>query len=137
VVNRGVERGLSMTADLRRSGECAVHLEQWRGVYVPSDSIDVLVNATSIGLFPDVEAMPDVDLSCLSRNTVVCDAVFNPPETPLLRAARRCGLATLDGLSMLVYQGVIGFELWTGEAAPEAIMKHALRRALIGSAEGA
>jgi shikimate dehydrogenase len=56
--------------------------------------------------------------------------VFNPPETPLLRAARARGLPVLDGLSMLVYQGMIGFEMWTGHTAPEQVMKDALRRAL-------
>ena len=132
VVNRGVERGEAMTGDLRRNVQSRVNFEPWRGVYVPPDTTDVLVNATSIGLFPDVEAMPEVDLSSLAATTVVCDAVFNPPETPLLRAARRRGLATLDGLSMLAYQGVIGFELWTGQKAPEGTMKKALHSALIG-----
>jgi len=56
--------------------------------------------------------------------------VFNPPETPLLAAARRLALPTLDGLSMLVYQGVIGFQLWTGREAPAGVMKQALARAL-------
>jgi shikimate dehydrogenase len=49
---------------------------------------------------------------------LVCGAVINPPETRLLRAARERGLPMLDGLSMLVYQGVIGFELWTGQKPP-------------------
>ena len=61
---------------------------------------------------------------------LVCDVVFNPPETRLIQAARERGLPVLDGLAMLVYQGVIGFELWTGRKAPEAVMKDALRRAL-------
>jgi shikimate dehydrogenase len=91
---------------------------------------DILVNATSIGLYPDVDAMPPVDLGGAHAGTLVCDAVFNPPETRLLRAARQRGLPVLDGLAMLVYQGAIGFELWTGRKAPEAAMKSALRRAL-------
>jgi len=60
----------------------------------------------------------------------VSDAVFNPPETRLLAEARRRGLPVLDGLSMLVYQGVIGFQLWTGLNPPEDVMKRALRAAL-------
>jgi shikimate dehydrogenase len=63
---------------------------------------------------------------------LVCDVVFNPPETRLIQAARKRGLPVLDGLAMLVYQGVIGFELWTGRKAPEAVMKQALRKALAG-----
>jgi shikimate dehydrogenase len=61
---------------------------------------------------------------------LVSDAVFNPAETRLLAAARGRGLPVLDGLSMLVYQGVIGFQLWTGRNPPEAVMKQALRSAL-------
>jgi shikimate dehydrogenase len=88
------------------------------------------VNATSIGLYPDVEAMPPVDLTGAQQSLLVCDAVFNPPETRLLAAARQRGLPTLDGLSMLVYQGVIGFQLWTGQDPPEDVMKQSLRAAL-------
>ena len=96
---------------------------------VPGET-DLLVNATSIGLFPDVDAMPPVDLGSARPGMLVCDAVFNPPETRFLSAARKLGLPVLDGLSMLVYQGVIGFQLWTGQPPPEQVMKQALARAL-------
>jgi shikimate dehydrogenase len=88
------------------------------------------VNATSIGLYPDVDSMPPVDLRGARPGMLVCDVVFNPPETRLIQAARQRGLPVLDGLAMLVYQGVIGFELWTGQKAPESVMKDALRQAL-------
>jgi shikimate 5-dehydrogenase len=129
-VNRSAERGTQMTQDLAAKTRTPIRFEQWRGTYrVPSDA-DLLVNATSIGLYPDTEAMPPVDLSGASPNLLVCDAVFNPPETRLLAAARMRGLRTLDGLSMLVYQGMIGFHFWTGIEAPEAVMKRALSSAL-------
>lgn len=132
VVNRSAARGETMTADLQRNVKARVRLAGWAGTYcVPRDA-DVLVNATSIGLYPAVDAMPAIDLSGASKHLLVCDAVFNPPETRLLAAAKAHGLRTLDGLSMLVYQGVIGFEIWTGRKAPERVMKDALRRALLG-----
>lgn len=130
VVNRSPHRGEQMTGDLQRSAPCAVRLEYWKDAFTVPPGVDILVNATPIGLYPDVDAMPDVDLSQASPSTLVCDAVFNPPETRLLLAAKARGLPVLDGLSMLVYQGVIGFELWTGRTAPEAVMKAALREAL-------
>ena len=132
VVNRGVERGERMAEDLRSKVGAAVVFKPWRGTLIVPQGFDLLVNATSIGLYPDVDAMPDVDLSRASPRMLVCDAVFNPPETKLLRAARQRGLRVLDGLSMLVYQGVIGFELWTGRKAPESVMKAALAVALAG-----
>jgi shikimate dehydrogenase len=131
VVNRSGARGGQMTDDLRRSTGVAVQFVPWTGTYAVPAGIDLLVNATSIGLFPNVGAMPDVDLSGASDGMLVCDAVFNPPETRLMRAAKQRGLPVLDGLSMLVYQGVIGFEIWTGLRAPESVMKEALRKALL------
>jgi shikimate dehydrogenase len=130
VVNRGIERGQQMTADLLAQVASDVRFEPWRGSYVVGKGVDLVVNATSIGLYPDVAGMPDVDLSQSDERALVCDVVFNPPETRLLRMARARGLRVLDGLSMLVYQGAIGFELWTGRKADEGVMKEALRRAL-------
>lgn len=130
VVNRTVQRGAAMVEDLRANTGADVQFAAWEGTYpVPADT-DIFVNATSIGLYPDVDAMPDVDLGAARDGMLVCDVVFNPPQTPLVKAAKARGLPVLDGLSMLVYQGVIGFELWTGLRAPEAVMKQALREAL-------
>lgn len=130
VVNRTPARGEGVAADLRANTPAAVRFETWRGVYrVPAET-DILVQATSIGLYPDVDGMPAVSLDDAPAHMLVSDVVFNPPETRLLAAARARGLPVLDGLSMLVYQGAIGFEMWTGEKAPEAVMKQALRAAL-------
>ncbi len=129
IVNRGVERGEAMVSDLIRGTGARASFVPWLGTWCVKQETDLLVNATSIGLFPAVDAMPDVDLSAARGSLLVCDAVFNPPETGLLRIAGARGLRTLDGLSMLVYQGVIGFEMWTGVKAPESVMKQALRDA--------
>jgi len=131
VVNRSARRGEDMVADLAAKTRAPIRFELWRGVFrVPADA-DLLVNATSIGLYPDVDAMPPVDLSSARPGMLVSDAVFNPPETRLLAAARALGLPMLDGLSMLVYQGVIGFQLWTSQEPSVEVMKEALRKALL------
>jgi len=130
VVNRSSARGEPMAAELAAKTGTPIRFQPWHGTYRVPAGADILVNATSIGLFPGVDAMPPVDLSEASPRLLVCDAVFNPPETRLLAAARQRGLPVLDGLSMLVYQGVIGFQLWTGQDPPEQVMKQALRLAL-------
>lgn len=130
VVNRSAERAEPMVADLCKATGARVRFEPWSGTYRVPDSCDLLVNATSIGLYPAVEAVPDIDLTAAPSRMLVADAVFNPPETRLLALARERGLQTLDGLSMLVYQGVIAFEMWTGQHPDEAAMKSALRDAL-------
>ena len=129
VVNRSPSRGEAMVADLKAGTSGPVGFEIWQGTYRVPETADIFVNATSIGLYPDVDAMPDIDLSGVKPDLLVCDVVFNPPETPLLKAAKARGLPVLDGLSMLVYQGVIAFQMWTGHNAPEQVMKEALRRA--------
>lgn len=130
VVNRSPARGTTMVADLRSATGGSVRFERWQGTYAVPSNCDLFVNATSIGLYPDVAAMPPVDFSDAREDMLVADAVFNPPETRLLATAKAHGLPTLDGLSMLVYQGVIAFEMWTGQSPDEGAMKAALKKAL-------
>lgn len=129
VVNRSVERGESMTGDLVARTGVQASFVPWTSTYRVGKDVDILVNSTSIGLYPDVDAMPDVTLDDVSPDLLVCDVIPNPPSTPFLRAATERGLRTLDGLSMLVYQGVIGFQMWTGETPPEDVMRNALKAA--------
>ena len=87
---------------------------------------DLVVNATPVGLRSDdstllIDVNTDTDLRRL-----VMDMIFNPPLTPLLRAANAHGCQVLNGLSMLLYQGALAFELWTGRPAPIKIMQEAL-----------
>jgi shikimate dehydrogenase len=130
VVNRSTARGERMVADLAAKTNAPLRFQPWNGTFAVPDDTDVLINATSIGLYPNSDAMPPVDLRAAHAGMLVCDVVFNPPETQLIKMARRRSLPVLDGLSMLVYQGVIAFELWTQRQAPESVMKLALRSAL-------
>jgi shikimate dehydrogenase len=86
---------------------------------------DLLVNATSVGLHENDEWIL-IDIDCLSSDALVMDMIFNPPTTPLLRAALARGCAVMNGLSMLLYQGALAFEVWTGQAAPLEVMRQAL-----------
>jgi shikimate dehydrogenase len=129
VINRSVERGQQLVDALRKDTSTAVQFVSWSSTYVVPPTIDILVNATSIGLYPDADALPDISLDQARSDLFVCDVIPNPPDTRLMQLARSHGLRTLNGLSMLVHQGTIGFELWTGRAAPEAVMKEALHKA--------
>ncbi|MDA8165373.1 MAG: shikimate dehydrogenase [Desulfobacteraceae bacterium] len=86
---------------------------------------DALVNATSVGMDPLAETMP-VRKEALARFGVVMDIVYAPLATKLLQEAAAAGCQTIDGLSMLLYQGAAQFELWTGQTAPLAVMREAL-----------
>jgi shikimate dehydrogenase len=130
--NRSVERGRGLCDHLKSHTKVSASFEPWNGICSVGRDVDILVNATSIGLFPDVNAAPQVDLKNTRPDLLVCDVVPNPPETKFIQAARARGLKTLTGLPMLVYQGSIGFEMWTGRKAPEAVMMAALEKAFGG-----
>jgi shikimate dehydrogenase len=133
VINRSEERGQNLVKALRKDTSAAIEFVPWSSTYVVPSMIDILVNATSIGLYPDVNALPDISLDQARSDLFVCDVIPNPPDTRLMQLARSRGRPTLNGLSMLVHQGTIGFELWTGQKAPEAVMKEALRQAFEAS----
>jgi len=90
--------------------------------------VDIVINATPVGMSPHVEALP-TDLARL-RTRVVFDMVYHPYETRLLADARRRGLMAISGLEMLVAQGARQFEIWTGQSAPRALMEQAVLQAL-------
>jgi shikimate dehydrogenase len=137
VVNRGRERGETLAALLSALAAAAPSGVALTAAFVPWDGelsvpegTDVLVNATSIGLFPDVDARLPLDPESLRPGTVVADVIPNPPRTRLIRDAEARGCAVLDGLGMLVNQGVIAIRHWTGVDPDPAVMRAALEDAL-------
>ena len=130
VINRDEARGRSLTDRINISTSCKAEYISWNGtVAIPVDA-DILINATSVGLYPDI-SLPDVDMSGVHPGLTVCDVIPNPPDTPFLKEARRRGAAkTITGQGMLVHQGAIGFEIWTGDKAPLGAMKQAIQKAL-------
>ena len=90
--------------------------------------VDTVINATPVGMAPHADASP-IDLARL-RVRVVFDMVYYPTETRFLAEARGRGLTAISGLEMLVAQGARQFEIWTGQAAPRALMEQAIRQAL-------
>jgi shikimate dehydrogenase len=89
----------------------------------------ILVNATPVGMAPDVDGIP-IDPALLSRFEVVMDIVYQPLQTRLLREAEAHGGVTIDGLQMLIHQGAAQFKLFTGREAPAEVMAKAAYEAL-------
>jgi shikimate dehydrogenase len=129
IVNRTESRGQDLARLL--SGKVGVpsQFTLWEGDYEVPVGTDVLINATSIGLF-EPEARVPLAIDTLAPGMVVADVIFNPPETRLLRDAGRAGCTALDGLGMLVNQGVISFKLWTGIDPDPTILREALEEFL-------
>jgi shikimate dehydrogenase len=126
IVNRGRERGEALATLLQRQTPANAACVPWAGMFqIPADT-DIVVNATSVGLYPNVDQMLDIDPDTLRADMVVADGIHNPPLTHLLRSARACGCRVVDGLGMLVNQGVIGIRYWTGLDADAQVMRQAL-----------
>lgn len=90
-----------------------------------AEDVDVIINSTSIGMHPHINELP-LDTSLLQPRHIVADIVYNPKETALLKAANSKGCTTVEGLGMLLYQGVAAFIIWTGLEPPVAAMKEKL-----------
>jgi len=86
---------------------------------------DILINTTSVGMSPDTGETP-IPAELLSPTLTVYDIVYNPIKTRLLREAEEVGAKTVDGVDMLVWQGALAFEKWTGLKAPVEVMRKVL-----------
>ncbi len=89
----------------------------------------VLINATPLGR-PD-DGPLEVSLEGLAPKSTVADVLYNPPHTPLLARADECGFATVDGLTLLIEQAALAFEIWTGASADRTVMREAVEEFLV------
>ena len=96
---------------------------------VPADT-DILVNATSIGLYPNIDDIPNIDLDTILPSMFVQDVIPNPAVTPFLRAAQARGARWNTGAGMLVNQAALNIQMWTGKKPDKKIMYEALQEAL-------
>ncbi len=141
----GVECALSGAAEINVAGIIREQGEELsrlicertpaKGVFIPWEGragipagTDILVNATPVGLYPDVDSKPEIDYDGITRDMVVCDVIFNDPRTLFLHEAEIRGAETVNGLGMLVNQGALNFTLWTGAEAPKDVMTEALKK---------
>jgi shikimate dehydrogenase len=125
--NRTPERAAGLAADMASVGGPPVQAISL--AELQPDAIDLLVNATSLGLGTQAGASAWPEPRPLPAHWTVYDLVYKPAETALLARARAAGAAAVGGLGMLVHQGALAFELWTGQPAPVEVMREAAKRA--------
>ena len=126
VVNRSEARGGELVDLLNGKTKTSAEFVHWRQPYGVSTETDVVINATSIGLYPNVDARLDLNTETLRPGLVVADVIPNPPRTRLIRDAEARGCRVIDGLGMLVNQGVIGVRYWTGVDVDPSVMRRTL-----------
>ena len=128
IVNRSKARGEELVKLINDKTPAEADLALWNATYAIPQDTAILVNCTSIGLYPDTDQKPDIDYSTLHKSMVVCDVIPNHPNTLFLQEAQKTGARTFDGLTMLVNQGTLGFKMWTGEDASAKVMEDALKK---------
>jgi shikimate dehydrogenase len=128
VLNRTARRAQRLVEDLS-AHPCDTQL-RWDALTPESlsrsaDQADLLVNTTTVGMWPRADASVWPDDRPIPAHLAVCDLVYRPLETKLLRQASAAGAVAIDGLGMLIAQGALSFELWTGQWPPEDVMRAA------------
>jgi shikimate dehydrogenase len=137
IVNRTEKRGRGLMDLLKgrlkeRCPDLQTDFVLWSGNYKIPEGTDIVINATSIGLYPDIDVSLNLDTDTLTSDMIVADVIPNPPKTRLIRDAYEKGCRVIDGLSMLVGQGVIGIEYWTDRTPDPSVMRGGLE-AVFGS----
>jgi len=132
IVNRDAKRGQVLVDLINSKTPAKAELVVWDKVFVVPADTAIVVNATSIGLYPDVDARVKVDMASITPSMVVADIIPNPPRTLLIREAEAKGCRVIDGLGMLVNQGVIGIKYWTGVDVDAGVMRRTVEEIFKG-----
>ncbi|HGJ64313.1 TPA: shikimate dehydrogenase [bacterium] len=132
IANRTLEKAISLASEMSEKTGISI-----KGISLNDSNLsefasncDLLVSTVTSGM--DIRLDPVINLDWLKKDCIVCDIVYTPPETNLLISAKNKGLKTIGGMGMLVNQGAISFQLWTGISPPVKIMREALFNALFG-----
>jgi shikimate dehydrogenase len=125
VVNRSAARGEPLVKLLNEKTKTPASLVVWPKNYAVPAGTDIVVNATSIGLGNGNQPL-DIDVTSLKPGMVVADVIVDPPDTRFLRDARAQGCTVIDGLGMLINQGVIGVKYWTALDVDQNAMRQKL-----------
>ena len=125
VVNRTAAKADELAALVSERTSAKGAVSAWDEPLRVPDGTDILVNATSIGLYPD-GGIPPVDFASLDPAALVADVIVNPRDTPYLAKAKARGCKTVDGHGMLVNQAIIGIAHWTGVHVDGAVMRSTL-----------
>lgn len=132
IVNIPKDMALSqgLVDTLAKNTKIEVNYVPWIDKFnIPSET-DILVNATSIGLYPNIDDKPNIDYDTIGKNVYIQDVIPNPAFTPFLREADKRGLKWQSGMQMLINQAALNITMWTGIKPNKEVMRKALEEAL-------
>jgi len=128
IANRHRERAEKLVELLKSESPCMFFAADLNdpGLDLALEQSALVVQTTSVGMHPRIDVEPVINPQRLFKHNLVYDIIFNPWETRFLREAKLQGCRTANGLGMLLYQGALSFERWTGQTAPLEEMRQAL-----------
>ena len=129
ICGRNRERVTALVEDMRKehAGAEGMTLDRLDPEFMKG--IDIIINTTPVGMYPDTDACP-IDTKLVMERHAVFDIIYRPAQTQLLADALKKGCTTVMGSAMLLYQGVRQFEIWTGMKAPVNLMSEILENEL-------
>ncbi|MCF6092906.1 shikimate dehydrogenase [Microaerobacter geothermalis] len=128
IANRTPEKGKQLAQSLQSLSKADDI--SWAEIPSVIQQVAVVVNTTSVGMFPNIEEIP-ISPDLLHSNLLVSDLIYNPMETKLLIEAEKRGASIHKGLGMFIYQGALAFQLWTGKEAPISLMRETVLQELL------
>ena len=115
---------------VQKNTQTAVRCEDWVGEHSIPAGTDIVVNATPVGLYPNVDELPKIALDSITPDMFVQDIIPNPTQTALVKEMRRRGIPCATGAGMLIEQAALNIEMWTGQKPDRSVMLKALEEAL-------
>jgi shikimate dehydrogenase len=120
----------SLVETLKNNTKVEVHYVPWLDAYKVPSNTDILVNATSIGLYPNINQKPNIDYDTVMNTMYVQDVIPNPSFTPFLAEAQKRGAKWQSGMQMLINPAALNITMWTGKIPNKKVMMDALQEAL-------
>ena len=94
---------------------------------IKREHYDIVINCTSLGMGENKDKSPMVDMSTIDETSAVVDMIYNPEETVFLKDAKKLGTKTINGLGMLIFQGILAYRLFTGIDIPDSMADEILK----------
>ncbi|MBA2850663.1 shikimate dehydrogenase [Methanococcus maripaludis] len=125
IVNRNIEKAENLSKEISRKLK-KEHPLNYGGLDINIENFDIIINTTPVGMYPHTEVEPVIPLNNIKKDAVVMDLIYNPLEPVFLKEAEKYGAKTINGIGMLVYQGAVSFEIWTGVKPDIYVMKKSI-----------
>lgn len=130
IVNRTIDKAIKLAQALSTGSSINVEAKLLTDNSIKKilEKVDIVINTTTCGMFPEIDNSPLDDSIIFSSKQIVYDIIYNPKETKFLKSAEKAGCRTFNGLNMLLWQGILAYEIWTGTRLNEVEISDVIGR---------